>query len=110
MNKEQILDKYEKENRKMDEGQRREDARADLLSFLVVIVLSVFAVYINHNAIIFALVLGVLLTAYGCGEMYRFMKIKAKRHLLFGVIAIITGLYFYGTYIMNVLVNALELM
>ena len=107
MSKEKILDKYEKENRKMDEGQRVQDIRADLITLVVIILLSAIAFYVFRNIMVFAMIIGILFTGFGCGEIYRYFNIRKKHYLITGVVAVILGLLFYGTFLSQAIIGNL---
>lgn len=101
MNKESILDKFEKNNEKGDEGQIFQDRKADLVTVIVIMILNAVALFVTKNVETFALIVGVVFSGYGCGDMYRFFKIGKNRYLLTGVVFLVAGVLFYVTFLAN---------
>lgn len=101
MNKNDMLNQFEKENKHGDEGERFQDKQAVLVSTIVIILLSSTSIYITKDVKTFALVIGVIAAGYGAGDIYRFIKIKKKRFIISGIALVIVGLLFYLTFVAN---------
>ena len=101
MNKNDILNQFEKENKRGDEGERFQDKQAILVTTIVIILLSAVSICVTKDVKTFALIIGVISIGYGSGDVYRYIKIKKKTLLFSGILFIIVGLLFYLAFVAN---------
>ena len=99
MAKEDILNKYEKENKEMDEGQLYQERRGDEVSLLVFMFMVVVTLIFNRDVKVFALTVGMFLLSTGCGYLFRYRHFKKKKLLFKGLAETIIGLLLYSTFV-----------
>ncbi len=99
MAKEDILNKFEKENKNMDEGQLYQERRGDEASLLVFMLLVAVTMIFNRDVKVFALTVGSFLLSIGCGNLFKRRYSKSKKLLIAGILESLFGLLLYITFV-----------
>ncbi len=101
MTKEDIIEKFK--NEKVDEGRLYHDRRADEVSLLIFMLLTIVAAVISKNIEILLLTIGTFLVAIGFGDIYRYVTLKSKKLLIKGLIYSVFGSLWYLCFVFKTL-------
>ena len=99
MANEDILNKFEKENKVMDEGQAFRERKGDQVALLVFLAMTAVTMIFNRDVKVFCLTVGLFFLSSGISDLYKYHYFKEKKLLIKGIIMTAVGLLLYLTFV-----------